>query len=71
MTASTVELTKRERKEIAEVLNRRSNEIAEFHRTYTSDGAHFGSVEIALAREMERLRSLAHRVNPPEPIEEE
>ena len=58
------ELTKSERKQIAEILDRRANEIAGFSGDYKEDGNHFGSVELALSREIERLRRLADRVNP-------
>ena len=65
------ELTKSERKQIAEILNRRANEIAGFSGDYRKDGNHFGSVELALSREIERLRRLADRVNPPEPEDDD
>ena len=65
------DLTKSEREQIAEILDRRANEIAGFSADYRKDGNHFGSVELALSREIERLRRLSDRVNPPEPEEEE
>lgn len=65
------ELTKSERKQIAEILNRRANEIAGFSGDYKKDSNHFGSVELALTREIERLRRLAGRVNPTEPEDED
>lgn len=61
------ELTNSEREQIAEILNRRANEIAGFASDYRNDAKHFGSVELALTRETDRLRRLAERVNPPEP----
>jgi len=61
------ELTKSERNQIAEILNRRANEIAGFSGDYRKEGNHFGSVELALTREIERLRRLAERVSPHEP----
>ena len=61
------ELTKGERKQIAEILSRRANEIAGFSGDYRNDPKHYGSVELALTREIERLRRLAERVSPPEP----
>lgn len=64
-------ITRRERAQIAEILNRRANEIAGFSADYRKDGNHFGSVELALSREIERLRNLASRVNPPDPDEDE
>jgi len=66
-----VTLTHTERAQIAEVLQRRANEIAGFSADYKRDTGHFGSVELALTREVERLRRLASRVNPPEPEDEE
>lgn len=60
-------LTLRNREQIAEILNRRANEIASFHDDYKRVGNHFGSVELALSREVDRLRRLADRVNPPVP----
>ena len=64
-------LTFKECEQIAEILSRRANEIASFHSDYRSDGKHFGSVELALDREVTRLRRLAEKVNPPIPEEEE
>jgi hypothetical protein len=60
------ELTKNERKQIAEILGRRANEIAGYNGDYVRDDKHFGSVAFALTREIERLRRLADRVNPAE-----
>ena len=65
------ELTKSERKQIAEILSRRANEIAGFSGDYRKDGTHFGSVELALSREIERLRRLAGRVSPPDQEDED
>lgn len=45
--------------QIEEILRRRATEIAEFRREYTSNKDHLGSVELALTREISRLRSLA------------
>ncbi len=58
-------LTDKERKEIASILSRRANEIAGFHDDYVKKSDHYGSVELALTREMERLRQLSFKVNPP------
>lgn len=66
-----MELTKSESKQIAEILNRRANEIAGFNGDYRKDSSHFGSVELALTREIERLRRLADRVCPPEPEDDD
>lgn len=65
------DLSKSERKQIAEVLTRRANEIAGFYGDYRAKTEHYGSVELALSREIDRLRRLAERVNPPEPEEDE
>lgn len=65
------DLTKSERKQIADILSRRANEVAGFSGDYQKDGNHFGSVELALTREIERLRRLADKVNPPEAEDEE
>ena len=61
------ELTKVERDQVSEILRRRANEIAGFSGDYRKDNNHFGSVEMALTREIERLRKLADRVNPASP----
>ena len=58
-------LTKSDREQIADVLNRRSSEIAGYTEDYRKDPNHFGSVELALTREIQRLRRLAGKVNPP------
>lgn len=65
------DLTKTERAQIEEILSRRSNEIAGFLDDYRRDPKHYGSVEFALSREIDRLRHLAERVNPAEPDDEE
>ncbi|HET8695767.1 MAG TPA: hypothetical protein VFM33_13930 [Aquabacterium sp.] len=64
-------MTKQEREQIAEILTRRANEIAGFSDNYRRDDKHHGSVELALTREINRLRRLANRVNPPEPEQDE
>lgn len=65
MTAQPL-LTNMERAQIGEILSRRANEIAGFSDEYRNKPEHFGSVELALSREIARLRRLADRVNPPE-----
>lgn len=65
------DLTKSERKQIAEILRRRANEIAGFSGDYRNDPKHYGSVELALTREIERLRRLAERVNPTGPEDDD
>lgn len=64
-------MTNSERKQIAELLERRANEIAGFNDSYRRDASHFGSVELALTREISRLRRLAECVNPEEPETDE
>ena len=59
-------LTPSERVQVAELLKRRAQEIAAFKADYTREGSHFGSVELALTREIDRLRRLADRVSPEE-----
>lgn len=59
-------LSRQEQEQIAEILARRANEIAAFNGEYTSNPTHFGSVSLALSREILRLRHLADRVCPPE-----
>jgi len=63
-------LTKADCEQIAEILGRRANEIAMFSDQYRRNPEHHGSVELALSREIDRLRRLADRVNP-EPPEED
>lgn len=65
------DLTPSEREQIEEILSRRANEIAGFSSGYRNDPKHFGSVEFALTREIDRLRRLADRVNPAQPEEDE
>ena len=71
-----MELTNSEREQIAEILTRRANDVASFK----SDVKHWtgdtfkefpGSVEMALTREINRLRKLADKVRPPASTEEE
>lgn len=58
------ELTQQDKKDIEEILRRRANEIASFKTDYCSNPSHFGSVELALSREIERLRGLSAKINP-------
>lgn len=62
----TGQLTTHEAQQIAEILERRANEIATFSEEYRRNAQHHGSVELALTREIQRLRRLAERVNPAE-----
>ena len=64
------DLTKSEREQIGTILKRRANEIADFSSGYRDKPDHYGSVELALTREINRLRHLANRVNPSEPEED-
>ena len=57
-----MKVTAQQREEIAAILRRRANEVAEFKADYTKDRSHFGSVELALTREIDRLRDLADSV---------
>ena len=61
------DLTNAERSDVAEILSRRANEISMFAYDYRRKPDHYGSVELALTREIQRLRRLADKVNPPEP----
>jgi len=65
------ELSKSERKQIAEILSRRANEIAGFKGDYQKSENHYGSVELALSREIQRLRRLEEKVNPPDTTEDD
>jgi len=65
------ELKISERRQIAEILNRRANEIASYSMTYKQSDNHFGSVEFALSREMQRLRRLADKISPPDDDEDD
>lgn len=73
------ELTESDRAQIAEILQRRANDIASFksdlNRKAMSPAAPIdelpGSVEMALTREITRLRKLADKVTPPKPDEGE
>lgn len=59
-----MELSPSEKEQVAEILNRRASEIAGYSDEYRRDGKHYGSVELALTREIDRLRRLADKVNP-------
>lgn len=75
-------LSEADRRQIDEVLRRRANEIASFRRDLEEKVSKEtgkpirlydlpGSVELALTREMNRLRRLADKVKVPEPDEDE
>jgi len=55
-------MTKTEQKEIVDILERRANEVAGFNDNYQKNQSHLGSVELALTREVHRLRMLAAAV---------
>jgi hypothetical protein len=57
-------LTQEDREDISEILGRRANEIAGFLSKYRENEDHYGSVELALTREIDRLRKIANKVNP-------
>ena len=59
-------MTNSERSQIAEILSRRATEVASFRDEYTRDAKHHGSIELALTREIDRLRKLAEAVKPQE-----
>lgn len=54
-------LTEHEGKQIAEILERRANEIAQFN---AIPDKILASVDLALSREIQRLRALSARVKP-------
>lgn len=58
-------LTPNDCEQIAEILDRRANEISGFAGEYRNKSEHYGSVELALTREINRLRRLSERVKPP------
>ena len=71
-----VSLSVHERQQIAEILDRRSNEIATFkgdleRKLEQRLGDFPGSVELAITREISRLRKLADKVRPPSPDDED
>ena len=72
----SVVLTTSERNQIAEILDRRANDISSFQsdvRTWTGGTVkeYPGSVEMALSRETKRLRKLADKIRPPSQEDEE
>lgn len=64
MECVNIQLTRVESGRIGDILRRRANEIASFSMDYQKKPDHYGSVELAMTREMQRLRRLADRVNP-------
>jgi hypothetical protein len=55
-------LNKTEKQEVYEILVRRASEITNFRNSYVENDDHFGSVELALTREIERLHRLADKI---------
>ena len=76
-TLCCVSLTISDRRAISEILSRRANDIATFKWDLEKEAGKKidgfpGSVEMALSREMKRLRRLSDLVKPPaEPEEDE
>ena len=71
-----ISLSVHERQQIAEILDRRSNEIATFkgdleRKLEQRLGDFPGSVDLAITREISRLRKLADKVRPPLPEEDD
>ena len=62
-------LTPKERAQIATILKRRANEISGF-KMDLNKGKDLASVDYALELEIDRLRRLAERVDPPQPDSE-
>lgn len=71
-----IKITETEGRAIAQILKRRANEVASYQRDLVERISHQtgrevhvhdvpGSVELALSREVERLRRLADRCCPP------
>lgn len=78
MKVKPILLSESERTQIADILERRANDIATFksavQRNMPATVAEYdfpGSVDLALSREIQRLRKLAAKVKPPEPPEDE
>lgn len=61
-------LSARQREDIEDILDRRANEIAGYLTEHQEKIP--GSVELALHREITRLRDLGEKVNP-QPVEED
>ena len=59
-----LDLNRNDQEIFAEILNRRAKEIAGFADEYRRDPKHYGSVELALSREINRLLELAEKVCP-------
>ena len=57
-----MKLSQSELEDVAYIMYRRADEIAIFRSDYTAIGSHYGSVDMALTREIERLRRLAKKI---------
>jgi len=69
-------LSRSERQQIAEILDRRANDVASFREDVEKKlgqrlDDYRGSVDLALTREVKRLRKLADKVRPPKADENE
>lgn len=58
-------MTREQAFEISEILERRANEVMGFLNEYQKDPKHYGSVQLALSREIDRLYDLASVVRSP------
>jgi hypothetical protein len=72
----SVILTDSECREISDILRRRANELATFKSDYIEvvgklPNGFPGSVQLAIGREMDRLRGLAEKVYFPDPTRDE
>jgi len=63
----SADLTDSERRQIAEILDHRANEVAGFLGEYRNRPDCIGGVLFAVSREVDRLRRLSDRLAPPEP----
>lgn len=59
-------MTEQQQREIHDILVRRAREVSQFLREYTEGPTHFGSVELALTREIDRLKELAYSMDVPQ-----
>jgi len=57
-----MKLSQSELEDVAYILDRRANEIFGFRSDYLTISSHHGSVEMALTREIDRLRDLANKI---------
>lgn len=57
-----MKLSQSELEDVAYIIDGRANEIAMFMDDYIATGSHYGSVDMALTREIARLRWLAKKI---------